>query len=531
MTEESTWRRTDGKADAVLARAEGPVDGAAPGAFLRRFGGLPRGFWERNGRWSAWAGATVRLQVPRGREAPFSELRERGDALFRRLAGGDPARDGRRPAEGGAAGPARDAADREAAGRTRPRMYGGFAFDPTRRVDGGDDGETGGTPGAPSPPDLPGGLFVLPAVELRGEDGELRLAVTVAAPSGTDAAEARAAADRALARVRAVVEALPAGPDGGANGGRDRGPSVREIRRVPGREAWDRMVEVALEEVAAGRLEKVVAARCLELALDRPVDAVDVLLALRGGGEGTFPYLLEPVAGSFLVGAAPEIVASRRGRRFRATAVAGTVREGADPAESERLARRLLSSDKDRREHRIGVRDMREALLEVAGVAEVDQVPSVLRLQGMQHLSTRLTARLAEDLHVLELLATLHPTAAVNGRPRQAALAYLRRREPFDRGWYAGPVGWFDAAGDGAFAPALRSVTAEGRRARVCAGAGLVEGSRPAAEWDETGVKLRPALRALGLDPGPADRAAGIDGGAASAAPGREVAPAGDSGG
>jgi menaquinone-specific isochorismate synthase len=291
------------------------------------------------------------------------------------------------------------------------------------------------------------------------------------------------------------------------------------------------MVEVALDEVAAGRLEKVVAARCLELALDRPVDAVDVLLALRGGGEGTFPYLLEPVPGSFVVGAAPEIVASRRGRHFRATAVAGTVREGADPAESERLARRLLSSDKDRREHRIGVRDMREALLEVAGVAEVDQAPSVLRLQGMQHLSTRLTARLAEDLHVLELLATLHPTAAVNGRPREAALAYLRRREPFDRGWYAGPVGWFDAAGDGAFAPALRSVTAAGRRARVCAGAGLVEGSRPAAEWDETGVKLRPALRALGLDAGPADRAAGIDAGTASAAPGRQVAPAGDSGG
>lgn len=514
MTDESRWQRVVGEADAVLARAEGPVGGAAAGTFLRRFEGLPRGFWERDGRcgrWVAWAGATARLEAARGREAPFAELRDRADALFRRLAGGDPAGD--------------------AVPGSRPRLYGGFAFDPSRRVDGGEDGVAGGAADAPSPPDLPGGLFVLPAVELRAEDGELRLAVTVAAPSGTGADEARAAAKRALARVRAVVEALPAAPEAGANGGPGRGASVREIVRQPGREAWDRMVEAALEEVAAGRLEKVVAARCLELALDRPADAVDVLLALRGGGEGTFPYLLEPVAGSFLVGAAPEIVASRRGRRFRATAVAGTVREGADPAESERLARRLLSSDKDRREHRIGVRDMREALLEVAGVAEVGQAPRVLRLQGMQHLSTGLTARLAKDLHVLELLAALHPTAAVNGRPREAALAYLRRREPFDRGWYAGPVGWFDAAGDGAFAPALRSVTTAGRRARVCAGAGIVEGSRPAAEWDETGVKLRPALRALGLGARPADRAAGIDGGAASPAPGREVAPAGDPGG
>lgn len=514
MRDEPRGHEGDGRQDAVLARSERPIGGTDPGAFLRRFAGLPRGFWERDGRWCAWAGATVRLGVPRGCEAPFGEIHARADAVFRRLAVDEAVQGGR---------PGGDEGERDVGRRARARLYGGFAFDPTRRPDV--------VAGGRSPSDLPGGLFVLPAVELRGDDGPVRLAVTVASPPGTDSADARAAAEGALERVRAVVEGLA--PDTGVEPDLAAGPppAVREVRRRPGREAWSRMVAAALEGVAAGRLEKVVVARCLELALDRPADPVDVLEALRGDGEGTFPYLIEPAGGTYLVGAAPEIVASRRGRRFRATAVAGTVREGADPAESERLARRLLSSDKDRREHRIGVRDMREALLEVAGVAEVDEAPRVLRLQGMQHLSTNLTARVPEDLHVLELLATLHPTAAVNGRPRDAALSYLRSREPFDRGWYAGPVGWFDAAGDGAFAPALRSVASKGRRARVSAGAGIVEGSRPAAEWDETGVKLKPALRALGLAGRPADRAAGIGDAAASAAPAREVAPAGDAGG
>ena len=235
--------------------------------------------------------------------------------------------------------------------------------------------------------------------------------------------------------------------------------------------------------------------------LDRAPDPIEVLGALRRDNPGTFPFLFEPGPGPALLGAAPEIVASRADGRFRATAGAGPVPAGEGKEERERMARRLLECEKDRTEHEVGVRDMREALLSVADVAEVDAEPSVLRLRGMQHLCTHLSARVPEGLHVLELLEAMHPTAAVNGRPREAALRFLRRHEPFHRGWFAGPVGWFDAGGDGAFAPALRTGLLDGDRAVLFAGAGIVEGSRPEAEWEETSVKLLPFLRALGLDP------------------------------
>jgi menaquinone-specific isochorismate synthase len=98
---------------------------------------------------------------------------------------------------------------------------------------------------------------------------------------------------------------------------------------------------------------------------------------------------------------------------------------------------------------------------------------------------------------VLELLQALHPTPAVCGYPRDEALEFLRGEEPFDRGWYAGPVGFFDEEGNGAFAPALRSAVAHGRTWRLFAGAGIVAGSRPELEWAETGIKFEPVLRAL----------------------------------
>jgi isochorismate synthase len=261
------------------------------------------------------------------------------------------------------------------------------------------------------------------------------------------------------------------------------------------------MVEASLEAIGAGRLEKVVPARRVDLELAGAADPVAVLSRLRRGAPATLPFLLEPRPDAAWVGAAPEIVAACRDGRFHATAVAGTAPDAPDPGERSRLARELLESAKDRAEHAIGVRDMRRALLRLAEVAEVDEEPRVLRLRGMQHLLTNLSARVPEGLHVLDALAEMHPTAAVNGAPRAEALRFLRATEPFHRGWYAGPVGWFDAEGDGEFAPALRSVLIRGRRAHLFAGAGVVEGSEPDREWDETGWKLRPGLEGLGLDP------------------------------
>lgn len=462
-----------------LVRAERPLGDVDPCVFLLRAAGLPRGLCERDGRWSAWAGTAARLRVE-SPASPSAEVRERAEAV---LASVEPA---------GADG---------AGGRRGCRFYGGFAFDP----------------GDPRPAErpfeeaFPAAHFHLPALEIRGGEGPASAAATVRVPRSLGAAEARRTAERTLERIAGRLEAT--GTSAVGDDGRPPSLVCREAIRRPDRPGWGDLVEAALAAVRGDELEKVVPARLLELALDEPPDPVLLLERLRADNPGTFPFLVEPVPGSALLGAAPEIVASRAEGLFEATAVAGTVPEGEGREERERLARRLLESEKDRVEHEVGVRDMREALLSVAGVADVDAEPSVLRLRGMQHLLTHLSARVPEELHLLELLAAMHPTAAVNGRPRGEALRFLREREPFRRGWFAGPVGWFDGAGDGAFVPALRSALLRGDRVRLFAGAGIVEGSEAEAEWEETSVKLRPVLRALGLESG--DVAAGAGSGAA----------------
>ncbi len=448
MDERSREIRSTGATAGRVVVREAEVAGTAPGDFLRAFRGLPRGFWERGGRWAAWAGAVARASLPSDHDGLA-----RAVVRWRRSLGPD----------------------------VTGRCYGGCAFDPAvRKAEATGWGR------------WPAALFVLPAVELRRTDDGFRLTARIRAPEDGRRKAAEAAADRALARLRRRAE------EASGSGGPALS-AVEAARRRPGREGWKALVEAALEAVQGGELEKVVPARLLELTAAAPLSPVDLLERLRADNPGTFPFLVEPVPGSALVGAAPEIVASRRGERFLATAVAGTVPEGEDEAETRRMARRLRESAKDRAEHQLTVRDMREALVSVAGEARVDREPDVLRLRGMQHLITRLTARMPDRPHVLELLEALHPTAAVNGFPREPARAFLRRREPFSRGWFAGPVGWFDHAGDGTFAPALRCALVEGRRIRLFAGAGIVRGSRPDDEWRETGMKLRPVLRALGL--------------------------------
>ena len=208
-------------------------------------------------------------------------------------------------------------------------------------------------------------------------------------------------------------------------------------------------------------------------------------------------FLFEPQPGAALVGAAPETVSTLRRGAFQATAVAGTIGIGDGPDTQRALAIRLLASAKDMAEHRIALDDMVARLTPLADNVEAQPEPHVLTLSRIQHLETDIRASIPEGTTVLDILEALHPTPAVCGLPRDAALDVLSRREPFERGWYAGPVGWFDGQGNGVFAPALRCAVARGRHWRLFAGAGIVAGSDAAMEWEESGIKFEPVLRAL----------------------------------
>jgi menaquinone-specific isochorismate synthase len=273
-------------------------------------------------------------------------------------------------------------------------------------------------------------------------------------------------------------------------------PAVAARTDEGNRIAWESAVERTLEAIARGEVSKAVLARTLDVELERPISPVDLVLALWRQHTGTHAFLFEPVAGRALLGAAPEAIVTLRGDEFAATAVAGSVASGETAEEQRRLAAEPLGSGKDRAEQRIVTDDMVSRLEAAGHTVDADPEPHVLTLARIQHLETEIRATVTEE-DALALVERLHPTPAVAGLPQQAALDFLARTEPFERGWYAGPVGWFDPEGDGHFVPALRMAVGDGRAWRLFAGAGIVEGSVPSSEWEETAIKFQPVLRAL----------------------------------
>ncbi len=276
----------------------------------------------------------------------------------------------------------------------------------------------------------------------------------------------------------------------------------------PEREHWNEAVTAILEEVERGGVRKAVLARVLDAEFVRPVDPLVSLRFLRSENRRAHVYLFDPHAGKTFLGAAPEILAELRRGRFRATAVAGSIARGHTDEEDHELALQLMRSEKDREEHRLTAEEMVEVLSPRLTDMEVEKEPRVLSLARIQHLENVISGSPAPGEDILSLVEALHPTPAVCGSPREAARALIREAEPFDRGWYAGPVGWFDLAGEGDFVPGLRAAIGEGLRWRLFAGAGIVEGSDPQGEWEETALKFEPALRALRVGAGESPKGA-----------------------
>jgi menaquinone-specific isochorismate synthase len=258
------------------------------------------------------------------------------------------------------------------------------------------------------------------------------------------------------------------------------------------RPGWRAAVEAILEEIGGGRLDKAVLSRQVVLEADRPFARAALLGRLAARGSGSYLY----ASGGF-VGASPELLVARSGGTARSRPLAGTVPRGAGAPEEARQLARLRSSAKEALEHRLVVDAVAGGLAKAADLVEV-AATQVVSLPTVAHLATEVTATLADPPpSALDLLALLHPTPAVAGTPREVALDLLARLEPSGRGLYAGPVGWMDSNGDGEWAVALRCASLAGRRARLFAGAGIVAGSNPDAEWDETTSKLRAIFEVL----------------------------------
>jgi len=258
---------------------------------------------------------------------------------------------------------------------------------------------------------------------------------------------------------------------------------------------WQGAVDEAIARINRGELDKVVLARDIVGVAPEPIDVRYVLRRLAQDYPSCWTFSVDG-----LVGATPELLVRRTGDDVTSRVLAGTVKRRGEAAVDEGLARALLGSDKDLEEHKYAVHSVARALATHCTDLQVPSRPHILRLANVQHLATDVTGRLADSAPVLALVASLHPTAAVCGTPTERALALIRQTEGMDRGRYSGPVGWFDARGDGEFGIALRCAEFDGASVRAFAGCGIVAGSDPDSELAESAAKLLPIRSALSLD-------------------------------
>lgn len=316
-------------------------------------------------------------------------------------------------------------------------------------------------------PDSSGSVLVIPERLVAKRGGRIAVAGTSVDPSPPDAPPPT----RLLAAAPRV---------------RFAGSSLDEL-------AWlEAVAAMAAEVRGPGPLEKVVLARDHRVRGDEPFDVRAVVARLCERFAHCYTFVVDG-----LVGATPELLLRRRGRRIESQVLAGSAPRGADAGEDARLGEGLRASTKDAVEHRLAVESAVAALGPLCSPLVIEPVPSLLRLSNVQHLATRVEGELVEPATLLEVAAVLHPTAAVGGTPTETAVARIRELEGMDRGRYAGPVGWTDTSGDGELGIALRCAVLDGDRARLFAGAGIVGDSLPERELEETRLKLRAMQAAL----------------------------------
>lgn len=359
-----------------------------------------------------------------------------------------------------------------------PLLVGGFAFDPAR-------------PATTLWEGYPDGRLVLPRLTLvtRGATSIVTLNAIAPAGNGTDGEDTERMIRDAEELLAHTTEAWTARALIG-----DNDLCVDDV--IPCA-AWEALVADGARACRDGALRKVVLARAVRARSREPLDTVAALRYTRDAYPNAYTFAVAHGDGAF-IGATPERLARLHDGLADVSCLAGSSARGATPDEDQTRGAALLSSAKDRAEHAVVVDAVRDALAGVCPDLSVSAAPRLLRLPNVQHLYTPVTGRATAGTDVLDLVARLHPTPAVGGQPRAPALDYIRAREGLDRGWYAAPVGWLDRHGEGEFVVALRSALVRGDEATLFAGCGIVADSCPAAEYDETRLKLRPMLAALG---------------------------------
>ncbi|MFS0674394.1 isochorismate synthase [Ornithinibacillus sp. 179-J 7C1 HS] len=262
-------------------------------------------------------------------------------------------------------------------------------------------------------------------------------------------------------------------------------------------EEWKRTVKAATEHISAGSTNKIVLARELQLQLANKIQLTGVIRELIESQPTSYIFAFEQGDDCF-IGASPERLVKVEKNDLLSTCLAGTAPRGSNDSEDEEFGHQLLHDQKNLEEHDFVVQMIRTSLEEFCKEIQVPNQPVLYKLRNLQHLYTPVRGKFKQGKSILDVIEKLHPTPALGGEPREAAIDFIRENEMLDRGWYGAPIGWIDSNEHGEFAVAIRSGLMKGNKASLFAGCGVVKDSDPEAEYIETGIKFLPMLKVLG---------------------------------
>jgi len=249
--------------------------------------------------------------------------------------------------------------------------------------------------------------------------------------------------------------------------------------------------------IHAGEAQKVVIARSLALTFAEKVSSPSAMYHVSKEQPESFLFGLE-LADNLFFGATPERLVKVENRRALSTCLAGSVKRGETAIEDQKLGNDLLQDAKNREEHQYVVKMISDVFHQYCEDVRIPKYPKLMKIRDIQHLYTPVEGRLKNGQGLMHLVKDLHPTPALGGEPRGDAMKIIRMVEQMNRGYYAAPIGWIDAQGNGEFAVAIRSALLNNENAYLYAGGGIVADSDPTSEYAETLVKFRPMLRTLG---------------------------------
>lgn len=355
-----------------------------------------------------------------------------------------------------------------------PVLFGGFSFDP-ENVKKSEWHQ------------FPSAFFVVPSFQLSIKNGKTCITINLITED-VQAAEAfdqlRDERDRLIHNAQ-VAEFHP-----------QLKPIVTQVEEI-GKKKYMEAVRKATLKIQEGQADKVVIARPVKLHFAKSVEGITALHHISNEQQESYHFGLQ-LGEQLFFGATPERLIEIRDGRAYSACVAGSIKRGKSAEEDRKLGEALLNDQKNRQEHQYVVKMISDVFKELCSEVRMPKIPRLMKIRDIQHLHTPVEGVVESEHNIFTFVQALHPTPALGGTPTTVSKELIRELEQMDRGYYAAPIGWVDAAGNGEFAVAIRSALLDENSAYLYAGGGIVADSDPLSEYEETWVKLRPVLRALG---------------------------------